>query len=246
VRTLFLSDLHSNLEATRACLEAARELGYDRVAVLGDLVGYGGSPEEVVKEIRDLQPTVIIRGNHDRVVSGIEEGEDFNLLALQAALANRRLLSPGARAYLGALPAGPLALEEGCLVSHGTPLDEDEYLVDVDGAQEVFRVADFSLCFFGHTHVPCVFRLERGVVTGLLPALEGTRISLQPGSRYLINPGSVGQPRDEDPRASFLILDGEPRAVTFHRVRYPIQDAQIRILEAGLPALLAQRLERGV
>jgi predicted phosphodiesterase len=97
------------------------------------------------------------------------------------------------------------------LVSHGTPLDEDEYLVDADGAEEVFREAEFSLCFFGHTHVPCVFRLEKGAVTGLLPAPEGTRISCSPEAGYLINPGSVGQPRDEDPRASFLILDGERR-----------------------------------
>jgi predicted phosphodiesterase len=246
MRTLFLSDLHSNLEATRACLQAARELGYDRVAVLGDLVGYGGSPEEVVGEVRDLRPAVIIRGNHDRVVSGIEEGEDFNLFALQAALANRKLLSSEARAYLGALPAGPQILEDACLISHGTPRDEDEYLVDSEGAEAVFREADFSLCFFGHTHVPCVFQWEGGEVAGLIPAPGDTRILLEPGSRYLINPGSVGQPRDEDPRAAFLILDGKRKTVTFHRVGYPIQQAQLRILEAGLPPLLAQRLERGV
>jgi diadenosine tetraphosphatase ApaH/serine/threonine PP2A family protein phosphatase len=246
VRTLFLSDLHSNLEATRACLEAARGVGYDRVAVLGDLVGYGGSPEEVVNEIRSLRPTVIIRGNHDRVVAGIEEGEDFNLLALQAALTNRRMLSEEGRTYLRALPAGPRVLEVTCLVSHGTPLDEDEYLVDPEGAEAVFREVEFSLCFFGHTHVPCVFRWTEGQVTGLVPAPEGTRISLRKESRYLINPGSVGQPRDEDPRASFLTLDSEQRTVTFHRVHYPIQEAQLRILEAGLPPLLAQRLQRGV
>jgi predicted phosphodiesterase len=246
VRTLVLSDLHSNLEATRACLEAAREQGYDRVAVLGDLVGYGGSPEEVVKEVRALRPAGIIRGNHDRVVAGIEEGEEFNFMALQAALANRQLLSPDAKTYLAALPAGPQALGESCLIAHGTPLDEDEYLVDPEGAEAVFREADFALCFFGHTHVPCVFRLDDRGVTGLLPAPEGTRISLEPGSRYLINPGSVGQPRDEDPRAAFLILDRAERTVRFHRVSYPIHEAQLRILEAGLPPLLAQRLQRGV
>jgi len=246
VRTLILSDLHSNLEATQSCLEAARELGYDRVAILGDLVGYGGSPDEVVKVVQALDPAVIIRGNHDRVVAGIEQGEDFNLLALQAALVNRRLLSAESRDYLANLPPGPRPLGESCLVAHGTPLDEDEYLVDPDAAALLFRGLDFFLCFFGHTHLPCVFRKTRETVSGLLPVPGGTRIPLRDGERYLINPGSVGQPRDEDPRAAFLILDETQRQVVFHRVSYPVPKAQLRILEAGLPPFLAQRLQRGI
>ena len=246
MRTLVLSDLHSNLEATLACLEAGRELGYQRTAVLGDLVGYGGSPEEVVREVRALGPGVMIRGNHDRVVCGIEQGEDFNLLALQAALVNRRLLSAANREFLEGLPAGPKPLGERMMVAHGTPLDEDEYLVDSPGAARIFQELDFSVCFFGHTHIPCVFRLEGKSVLRVFPAPDGTRVQLQEGHRFLINPGSVGQPRDEDPRAAFLILDEARREVTFHRVNYPIQEAQIKILEAGLPPLLAQRLQRGV
>ena len=246
MRTLILSDLHSNLEATLACLAAARELGYQRSAVLGDLVGYGGSPEEVVREMRALKPAVMIRGNHDRVVAGIEQGEDFNLLALQAAVVNRRLLSPGSLDFLMGLPAGPKKLAEGTLVAHGTPLDEDEYLVDPRGASRIFEALDFSLCFFGHTHIPCVFKLAGTSVTRVFPAPDGTRVALREGERLLINPGSVGQPRDEDPRAAFLILDEEAREASFHRVSYPIQTAQIRILEAGLPPQLAQRLQRGV
>ena len=247
MRTLILSDLHSNHEATLACLAAARELGYQRSAVLGDLVGYGGSPEEVVCEMRALKPAVMIRGNHDRVVAGIEQGDDFNLLALQAAVVNRKLLSPGSRDFLMGLPAGPKQLgEAGTLVAHGTPLDEDEYLVDPLEASRVFRELDFSVCFFGHTHVPCVFKLAGGSVSWVFPAPDGTRVALRPGERFLINPGSVGQPRDEDPRAAFLILDDAAEEVSFHRVHYPIQEAQLRILEAGLPPQLAQRLQRGV
>ena len=246
MRTLILSDLHSNLEATLACLEAARELGYQRSAVLGDLVGYGGSPEEVVSEMRALKPAVMIRGNHDRVVAGIEQGEDFNLLALQAAVVNRRLLSPGSRDFLMSLPAGPKKLGERALVAHGTPRDEDEYLVDSREASRIFQELAFSVCFFGHTHIPCVFKTDGTAVTRMFPAPDGTRVSLREGERFLINPGSVGQPRDEDPRAAFLILDEARQEVSFHRVNYPIQKAQTRILEAGLPPLLAQRLQRGV
>jgi diadenosine tetraphosphatase ApaH/serine/threonine PP2A family protein phosphatase len=221
-------------------------MGYQRSAVLGDLVGYGGSPEEVVSEMRSLKPAVMIRGNHDRVVAGIEQGEDFNLLALQAAVVNRRLLSPGSRDFLMSLPAGPKRLGERTLVAHGTPLDEDEYLVDSAEASRIFRELEFSVCFFGHTHIPCVFKTDGGAVTRLFPAPDGTRVSLREGERFLINPGSVGQPRDEDPRAAFLILDETSREVSFHRVDYPVEKAQIRILEAGLPPLLAQRLQRGV
>jgi predicted phosphodiesterase len=246
LRTLILSDLHSNLEATLACLEAARELGFDRSALLGDLVGYGGSPEEVVREMRALKPCVMIRGNHDRVVAGLEQGEDFNLLALQAAIVNRHLLSPESKDFLSSLPAGPKKLTEGTLVAHGTPLDEDEYLVDTREALRIFQALEFSICFFGHTHIPCVFKRQGTEVTRVFPAPDGTRVSLRAGERFLINPGSVGQPRDEDPRAAFLILDEAAREVSFHRVNYPIQRAQVRILEAGLSPLLAQRLQRGV
>lgn len=246
MRTLILSDLHANWEATRAALSAARQIGFDRAAVLGDLVGYGGSPEEVVREVRELSPEVVIRGNHDRVVAGIEEGEDFNFLALQAALMNRRLLSSDSLRYLADLPQGPVLLGRGCIVVHGSPRDEDEYVVDLPEAAEIFEETDFATCLFGHTHIPCVFRRTAAGVARAFPAPAGTRISLGEGERFLLNPGSVGQPRDEDPRASFLILDDERREATFHRVVYPIQQAQLRILEAGIPPLLAQRLERGV
>ena len=246
MRTLLLSDLHANLEASLAVLEAARSLRYDRLVILGDLVGYGGSPEEVVRLVRELRPIALIRGNHDRVVAGIDSGEDFNLLALQAALVNRRALTAENRNYLAALPRGPRALPEGFVIAHGTPRDEDEYLVDADAAAEVFEAAEFRICFVGHTHIPCFFSREGETVQSRFPAREGTQVHLDPTSRYLINPGSVGQPRDEDPRAAFALFDEGAGVVTFHRAAYPIEKAQERILAAGIPSLLAERLARGV
>ncbi len=189
---------------------------------------------------------MVIRGNHDRVVAGIENGEDFNFLAIQAALMNRRLLSEDSLRYLADLPSGPLPLLEGCIAVHGSPRDEDEYVVDIPEAAEILEQTDFTLCLFGHTHIPCVFRRTTSGVSRIFPAKDGTRVVLREGERLLLNPGSVGQPRDEDPRASFLLLDDERREAVFHRVVYPIQQAQLRILEAGIPHLLAQRLERGV
>jgi diadenosine tetraphosphatase ApaH/serine/threonine PP2A family protein phosphatase len=245
VRTLLLSDLHANLEASLAVLDAARPLGYDRLVVLGDLVGYGGSPEEVVRLVRDRRPIAVIRGNHDRVVAGIDSGEEFNLLALQAALVNRRALSAESREYLAALPAGPRALPEGFAIAHGTPRDEDEYLVDAGAAAEVFREAEFRICFIGHTHIPCLFSREGETVRSRFPVREG-EVRLDPACRYLINPGSVGQPRDEDPRAAFALFDDGAGTITFHRAAYPIERAQERILAAGIPPLLAERLARGV
>lgn len=199
-----------------------------------------------MREVRELNPEVVIRGNHDRVVAGIEDGEDFNFLALQAALMNRRLLSEDSLRYLAGLPSGPLPLRDGCIVVHGSPRDEDEYVVDLPEAAEIFGETDFALCLFGHTHIPCVFHRTASGVSRIFPAADGTRVPLRPGERLLLNPGSVGQPRDEDPRASFLLMDQQRKEAVFHRVVYPIQQAQLRILEAGIPPLLAQRLERGV
>ena len=246
MRTLLLSDLHSNLEATEAVLAAADRLGPDRVVILGDLAGYGASPEEVIRRVRELRPAAVIRGNHDRVVAGIDEGEDFNFVALQAALQNRRVLSPESREYLAALPAGPREIGPATAIAHGSPLDEDEYLVGGVAAGAVFRETRFDCCFVGHTHIPCLFESTAGRIRGRIPVAGGVRVILEPGSRYIVNPGSVGQPRDEDPRAAFALFDEPRREITFHRVEYPIRAAQDRIREAGLPPVLAERLALGI
>jgi predicted phosphodiesterase len=246
VRYLILSDLHSNQDATRAVLDAVRPGHTERVVVLGDLVGYGASPNEVVETVRGLNPCGAIRGNHDKVVAGLESGEDFNRIAMEAARINRRLLSPENLGYLEALPRGPLQVADSFSISHGTPLDEDEYLVEEWEAAAVFEATNALVCFFGHTHLPGAFVLRGGRVTLSVPGKPEAPLDLQDDSRYLINPGSVGQPRDDDPRAAFAIYDDDLRRVVFRRVQYDVHRARQRIREAGLPEVLGERLQRGV
>ncbi len=246
MRTLLLSDLHSNLEATRAVLESARSPGFDRVAVLGDLVGYGPSPNEVVAAVRDLGPVAVIRGNHDKVVAGVERGDDFNPVALEAARINRLLLRPENLEYLSALPGGPRTVDGVFAIAHGSPLDEDEYLLDAGRAAAVFEETGFRVCFFGHTHLPGAFVLKEGAVTPLVPGKPEAVLRLDARARYLINPGSVGQPRDRDPRASYAIHDEAAGEVLFRRVDYPVDRIGEGIRKAGLPAILEERLRQGL
>lgn len=245
MRYLVLADLHSNLEALEAALDRARPMGFDRVLVLGDIVGYGPDPEGVIDLLGTLPDVVAIRGNHDRVVAGRDGEEEFNDAARAAALWTRGVLRPGAAAYLRSLPAGPLEFAPGRLLSHGTPLDEDQYLLDEGGARRCFEAVPFDLCFFGHTHLPCEFRLAGTRVERRSARGERTEFSLEAGRRHLINPGSIGQPRDRDPRCGFAIYDEDAGTVTVHRVAYAHATTGRKIRKAGLPPWLAERLRLG-
>jgi diadenosine tetraphosphatase ApaH/serine/threonine PP2A family protein phosphatase len=214
--------------------------------VLGDLVGYGASPAEVIEAVRELNPVALVRGNHDKVVAGIDDGEGFNPVALESARINRRLLRPGQREFLTAMPRGPFPVGGAFWIAHGSPADEDEYLVEERQAAWIFEQSDFRICFFGHTHVAGAFILKAGRVERLLPRGAQTALLLRSDARYLINPGSVGQPRDEDPRASYAIYDEAAGEIVFHRVDYPIPSAQERMRRLGLPPVLAERLAWGV
>ncbi len=243
MRALILSDLHANLEAVRAVLEDARPRGWDQVWVLGDLVGYGADPEAVVGEVRALAPAVRVRGNHDKVACGLESPAGFNPTARLAVEWTRQALRPDSLAYLRDLPQGPVVAAPGVWAAHGSPRDEDEYLLDVESAQEQFAQGEFSLCFIGHSHIACLFSWRGGRVDRQAPPPEGLR--LWPGERHLFNPGSVGQPRDRDPRAGYAVLDTERGQVEAYRVEYDIGGAAGKIIAAGLPPLLARRLRSG-
>ena len=246
MKYLIISDIHSNMEALSSVLASVKRKKFDRTLVLGDLVGYGASPNQVVNAIRKLKNTTVIRGNHDKVASGIEAGENFNRAALQSAQWTKGKLTAENRAYLTHLPQGPALVEDEILVSHGTPLDEDAYLFSDYDAYEVFQVLDFQLCFFGHTHLPVIYAISNQRLYTFRPNGEKVRIELIEGFKYLINPGSVGQPRDKNPMASYAIYDTESRAITFKRVEYAIPKTQDKILKAGLPPSLANRLAIGV
>jgi predicted phosphodiesterase len=245
MRYLILSDIHSNREALSAVLARVRRKRWDKAIVLGDVVGYGGNPNQAVEMVRALRPLVAIRGNHDKVCSGIEDGEMFNRVALQAALWTRRRLTPSNLRWLQTLPEGPQVVDGGFAVAHGTPIDEDAYIFGEIEALNVFRQTAFPLCFFGHSHFPVIFGLTPDAIHTILTDAPSFRFRLEPGVRYLVNPGSIGQPRDGNPHASFAIYDSSTLSVTIYRVPYSIERAQKRILDAGLPRPLADRLALG-
>ena len=246
MRYLVLSDLHANLEAFDAVMAAVSRDDYDRSLVLGDIVGYGADPNAVVDRVRALAPDVAIRGNHDKVASGMESADGFNQAAKYAAMWTLDQLSNENRDYLAGLPPGPLEIDDVLQICHGSPDDEDEYIFEPVDAVEALRGLSRPLCMFGHTHVPIGYWLSVSEFDLIVPdATRVTRIDLQPGRRYMVNPGSVGQPRDGDPRAAYAIVDTEALAVTLYRVDYDVAAAQRKILDAQLPEGLARRLGLG-
>jgi len=247
MRYLVLSDIHSNLEALEAVLRASSAQRYDSVLVLGDLVGYGADPNAVVDRVRALNPAAIVRGNHDKVAAGLDDAEDFNPMAKSAAHWTRDALTPDTLQYLRDLPTGPSIVDPMVEICHGSPLDEDLYVVaDIDAARSI-AVARAPVCLFGHTHVAVIARMDnqrRLEIEGPQGHPE-FRTAIDADSKYLINPGSVGQPRDGDARAAYAIADLDKKVVTLYRVAYPIEAAQKKILDAGLPPMLAYRLGMG-
>ena len=246
VRYLILSDIHANLEALEAVLDSLAPAEWDRAVVLGDLVGYGAAPNAVIDRIRELEPLAVIRGNHDKASCGIEDGSNFNHVARVAALWTGETLTANNRAYLRGLPAGPLVIDDRVEICHGSPFDEDHYIFDADDARRALEAGNRQLCLFGHTHLPVVFRRVGQEYNGFVPEGDAEIVLLlENGVRYVVNPGSVGQPRDGDPRAAFALYDSDGPSLTLRRVPYPVDAAQRRILGAGLPASLANRLSVG-
>lgn len=243
MRYLILSDIHANWEALEACLADA-EGDYDTIICLGDVVGYGADPNAVTDWTRD-NCAQVIRGNHDKVSCGIEEPLMFNPVAKLAVDWTRSQLSPHNRQYLRELPQGPVDLDEFLMV-HGAISDEDEYLISMRDAMDQFPRAPGRLVLFGHTHVQGGF-FERAVRDGSTADLNGSpnRLRIREGETYLVNPGSVGQPRDLIWQAGYALYDSESRAVEYRRCSYDVQTAQDKIRQAGLPPVLSERLALG-
>ncbi len=249
MRALILSDIHGNLDALEAVLEAAP--AHDTVWNLGDTVGYGACPNEVIEKVRSLG-AVFVRGNHDRACCGLLSLEDFNPIASRAAQWTKSTLTEEHIGWLQALAHGPVSPNGPAVsVMHGSPLDEDEYVLSMRDAWEPLHAAAARINFFGHTHLQGGFATDGETLFKLNPYYstrnggEECVIELRSSARYMINPGSVGQPRDQDWRAACGLYDDEKMTVSFLRIPYDVRAAQVRILRAGLPERLAFRLREG-
>src|ERR1051325_6889598 len=237
MRYLIISDIHANYEALRAVLVSAKG-DYDQIVCCGDLVGYGPDPDLVTDWGRANCPRVV-RGNHDRAVSGLDSADQFNEAARLAAYWNQNHLNPENMQYLLTLAAGPMEIDECFGIIHGSPRDEDEYVTASQEAAENFSLLKNPVTFFGHTHLQGGFlRTTRGNVL-LLPmgvARESAfrLLEVQPGEMYYLNPGSVGQPRAGDPRAAFAIYDTKGH-IEYRRVPYDVETTIRKMQEAGLP-----------
>jgi predicted phosphodiesterase len=248
LRYLILSDIHSNLEA----FEKTRKMAdgkYDQLLCLGDMVGYGPDPNAVIERVREVSPHLIIRGNHDKACAGITDAHDFNRLARLATLWTREQLTAENLSFLRSLPAGPVTVN-GFQVVHGSPGNEDEYLLRPTEVLSVLRGLPIQVVLFGHTHLQGGFLLTfKGGFAAIrdFEAQDGCALvlPLEDGTRYLINPGSVGQPRDGNWRSAFAILDEEQRQVEYYRTSYEVTRTQQKMKDAGLPEPLIRRLSYG-
>ncbi len=240
-RIAVISDVHSNLQALTAVLERIDTLNVDALYCLGDIVGYGARPSECLELVR-ARSTASVQGNHDALIADATLRLDFNIYSLAAVAHNRGLLSAAQLDWLHTLPTR-LRVDSRTQFVHGAPGDRDRYLVFLDDLQEAATALleddGPGVCFFGHTHHQVLFDGQN-----LLRPQPG-EARVDPTRRVLINPGSVGQPRDGDPRAAFALFEPGAERVVFHRVEYDIEGARQDILTAGLPRLLADRLLQG-
>jgi predicted phosphodiesterase len=246
MRYLVLSDIHANLEALDTCLADAHIRGFDQTLVLGDIVGYGPDPNEAIERVQALEPVAMVRGNHDKVACGLEQPEGFNPVAKSAALWTLNALTPENRAWLAVMPEGPVRVDAFIEICHGSPFDEDAYIFDELDAIRALRVSGRPLCLYGHTHYLISWEISTnpGDTSGAM-ATRDLRLPLRDSSKYLVNPGAVGQPRDGDARAAYAIVDTDRRLVELFRLDYPIEQTQAKVIKAGLPEVLAQRLAVG-
>jgi diadenosine tetraphosphatase ApaH/serine/threonine PP2A family protein phosphatase len=243
VKILMLSDIHANLTALDAVLDAAGEV--DAVWNLGDTVGYGPKPRECLDKMVDLFANPVLVGNHDLACIGEVDVSEFNPVAQMAARWTSLQLGMDHRAYLNALPA--VTISGAYTLAHGSPRSPVwEYVTTPQNATENFEFFDTDVCFIGHTHIAMFAILREGEpVAEVLPLKDGDVIDLLAG-RFLINPGSVGQPRDRDPRAAFAILDTDIGSFTARRVEYDVATTQKQMAMANLPEVLVTRLAHGM
>lgn len=242
MRVLVLSDIHANLAALERVLEDVGQV--DAVWCLGDVVGYGPDPNACIDVLRDLRPQHWLAGNHDWAALGKLDVSEFNPMARLAALWTREQLTSENRAFLARLQTHERATDPRFTLAHGSPRHPVwEYILDSQTAAANFAHFETPYCLVGHTHVPMIYRQLNSRID-IPPHAPDQPIQLTE-ERLIINPGGVGQPRDGDSRASYMILDTDGLSITFRRVSYPIEETQARMREAGLPSRLINRLTYG-
>ncbi len=245
MKYLIFSDIHSNLEAFEALLRLKRAKSCDKILFLGDLVGYGPNPQEVIELFLTLENKYYIRGNHDKVIANLESASLFNPAAAFSVEWSKLKISEKSRDFLRKLPRGPLVIDHFLTICHGSTFDEDFYIFSQFEAAEAFRFMETNIGFFGHTHFPIIFLLRNNQIKSI-PLIKNLHFKLDANTRYLINPGSIGQPRDKNPHSSYIIFDASRKEIQFIRYSYDFKKTQKKIREAGLPEILASRLEVGV
>lgn len=246
MRYLIFTDIHGNLEAFLAFLKFSQKYKVDHYLFLGDSVGYGASPNEIIQKLRSLKPISTIRGNHDKAVCEIETVQTFNPIAASALHWSRENILKKNLTYIKKMKKGPIVINDEISICHGAPFDEDHYIFGEFDAAEAFLHFETPICFFGHTHFPFVYTEKDHFVEGTFLTGNSNEIKIEKGTRYLVNPGSVGQPRDRNPYSACSIYDSKSKKMKFFRFDYNIAEAQRKIVEANLPIALAERLGVGI
>jgi predicted phosphodiesterase len=249
MRYLIISDIHANLVALETVLQESERDKIDQVWCLGDVVGYGPNPNECTARMVELAAERCLVGNHDHAALDMIDISDFNPEARKAVLWTREQLTQESIDFLSKIEPRMDNIAERFTLAHGSPRHPIwEYILYPSVAGENFEFFSTQFCLVGHTHQPVIFRQEEGEtdVQVLQPAINvALPIAQAEGVRFIINPGSVGQPRDGDPRASYAIYDDETGALTYRRVEYDVAETQRRMAEAGLPERLVARLAYG-
>jgi len=241
MRTAFISDIHGNLEAFTAVCESIKQEYVERIIFLGDIVGYGANPNECIEQLQSLT-NYVVAGNHDWAAAGRQSAHAFNSFATESLEWTRAELTRENKLFLMSLP---LSLDMNELLGvHASPYMPDRwrYVMNAVDAEAAFETCRHRLCFIAHTHCPAIFaRLKDGPVSTEFPVV----VTMHPNGRYIINSGSVGQPRDGDPRASYGVYDARDNRYYLVRVDYDLRSAQRKIEQSGLPYYLAHRLSVG-
>jgi len=240
MRFAVISDVHANLEALEAVLKDIRKRRVEGILFLGDAVGYGPNPNECLQVLSD-NCRILLAGNHDRAAAGLTDIEYFNEYAKKAVLWTRQVLTEKSRRLIENLPVQQKLKKENVLLVHSSPKEPEawHYLVTLWDAEVNFQYFDERICILGHSHLP--FVIER-LPSGEMITYNSTA-GLGQNERYIINAGSVGQPRDGDPRACYVLFEGG--SSEFVRVEYNIKETQLKMRNAGLPLPLIERLSRG-